>query len=91
MSFNIYLKAEFTVELPYSCRAHTFVERFILSQTPTDATFKILESPRPDLKYINWIKDNHLNNDWKEHLKELRKWLKDHNRLDGWNVEWYYL
>lgn len=55
MSMNVYIYAEYDIEILTNKRKRTMQEPFHAWQTPTDETYKIVRSDDPIKSYCDWV------------------------------------
>lgn len=87
MSMNLYLSA--SIKAQSHLGPMKFKESFELFQTPTRVTKAALRSGGKEFEtYSKWLLRTPEMEGAEDHIRELEKWLKDH---EGWDIEWYEL
>ena len=85
MSMNLYLSA--SIKAQSHLGPMKFKESFELFQTPTRVTKAALRSGGKELEtYSRWLIETCHEAPASDHIRELEKWLQDH---EGWDIEWY--
>lgn len=95
MSMNLHVSATkvFNFEVKGEQKQKEVEEYFDLVQTPTEATYKILDQENIKESYITWLKykwEDLSQEDQEyvsEHISELEDWLKYYEGLE-YEIEW---
>jgi hypothetical protein len=76
MSMNVYISAKREIVTVKSGIKDTQYIRFNAWQTPTDVTYKIVNSENQQESYIEWVMQQ--SDDYaEEHVKDLIEWIND--------------
>jgi len=84
---NLHLRAYVTATLSTG-EEREIVNHFELWQTPTNATYVMLEAKDIKEAYTTWARAVDVDNYSVSHLANLERWLEEHA---GWEIEWYAL
>jgi len=79
MSVNISVYSETKTPLKkHKGKFRTVIEEFDLLQTPTNVSYKIINSPDQAGAYIDWVNETYDMDTSCDHIAEFRQWLKEH-------------